>query len=198
MDFGPLAIIGLDSAHGRDRLTPSQLLWLKGQMETLGTRTPVILVHHPIFPPGDAIYGDAEKSGGYLRGFQKTFVRLCQDKNVAVVLSGHWHQDAVYDEQGRLRDDTCEFPGTKFVVTTSLGDSLRRITRWPHRYFGYRILEFRDGKLLSYTYDLEGKGQTNPMASVPLGTYSGTQGGSVAESGASGSTHSVRSTEVRP
>jgi UDP-2,3-diacylglucosamine pyrophosphatase LpxH len=170
-DVGPLAIIGLDSAHGRDHLTPSQFLWLKVQLDSLGTRTPIIMIHHPIFPPGAAIHGDGEKSGETINGFQKEFVRLCHEKKVPIVLSGHWHQDAVFDEEGQLRDDTVDFPGTKYVVTTSLGDSVRRITRWPHRYFGYRILEFQDGKLSSFTYDLEGKGRINPMASVPLGTY---------------------------
>lgn len=170
-DLGPLAILSLDSAHGRDQFTPSQFRWLQEQLDHLEGRTPVIQVHHPVFRPGKARQGKGDGSGGVLEAFQPAFVELCRRKGVPIVLSGHWHQDVVFDGKGRLRDDTPDFPGPKFVVTTALGDILRTVVRWPHcGYFGYRILEFEDGRLLRYTHDLPGLPSPAPIASTPLGT----------------------------
>lgn len=169
VDLGPLAILSLDSAHGRDRLTPRQFRWLRAQLDSLGGRTPILQIHHPIFPLGKAILGEAGGTGGYLQGFRQPLIDLCEARKVPIVLSGHWHSDAVFDGKGELRDDTADFPGTKFVVTTALGNELRRVTRWPHVYYGYRILDFEGGRLVRYTHDLEGKGQDAPIASTPLG-----------------------------
>ena len=169
VDLGQLSILSLDSAHGRDRLTPRQFRWLKAQLDTLGGRTPILQIHHPIFPLGKAILGEAGGTGGYLQGFRQPLIDLCEARKVPIVLSGHWHSDAVFDGKGELRDDTPNFPGTKFVVTTALGNELRRVTRWPHLYYGYRILDFEGGRLVGYTHDLEGKGRPSPMASTPLG-----------------------------
>ena len=173
VDLGPFAILSLDSAHGRDRLTPSQFHWFRDQLDTLQGRVPLVQLHHPIFPPGAAILGDGEKSGGPLFGYRDAFVKLCLERQVPIVLTGHWHQDAVFDATGRFRDDTADFPGTKFVVTTALGDALRRVTRWPHRYNGYRILVFEQGRLVKYTQDLPGQPSPTPIASTPSGTWQG-------------------------
>ncbi|HEX7553767.1 MAG TPA: metallophosphoesterase [Geothrix sp.] len=173
VDLGPFAILSLDSAHGRDRLTPSQFHWFRDQLDALNGRVPLVQLHHPIFPPGEAILGDGEKSGGPLFGYRDAFVKLCLERQVPIVLTGHWHQDAVFDATGRFRDDTADFPGTKFVVTTALGDALRRVTRWPHRYHGYRILVFEKGRLVKYTQDLPGQPSPTPIASTPSGTWQG-------------------------
>lgn len=171
VNLGPLAILSLDSAHGRDQFTPSQFRWLKRELADLGGRTPIIQVHHPIFPPGEAKQGNGDGSGGTLLGFQREFVRLCEAKSVAAVLTGHWHQDAVFDATGALRDDRPDFPGTKYIVTNSMGDNIRHVVRWPHSYFGYRILEFEDGRMTRYTHDLPGLPSPAPIASTPVGTH---------------------------
>ncbi len=171
VDLGPFRILSLDSAHGRDRLTPSQFRWFREQLDTKGGRVPLVQLHHPVFPPGAAILGNGEKSGGPLFGFRDGLVKLCLEGQVPIVLTGHWHQDAVFDGSGRFRDDTADFPGTKFVVTTALGDALRRVTRWPHRYHGYRLLSFERGRLVRYTQDLPGQPSPTPIASTPSGTW---------------------------
>ncbi len=176
VDIGPLAVLTLDSAHGRDQLTPSQFAWLEDNLNTLDGRTPIIQLHHPVFPAGSAIKGEAGGSGGSLMGFQKAFVRLCQDHSVPAVLSGHWHSDAVFDSAGQLRDDTVDFPGTKFIVTTALGNELRQVTRWPQSYHGYRILDFDRGRLVRYTADEPGSGRRSPIASTPLGVPASRKG----------------------
>ncbi|MBI1752463.1 MAG: metallophosphoesterase [Acidobacteria bacterium] len=171
VNLGPFAILSLDSAHGRDRLTPSQFQWFQDQLDHLEGRVPLIQLHHPVFPPGPAIHGNGEKSGGPLFGYRDGLVKLCVERQVPIVLTGHWHQDAVFDATGRFRDDTADFPGTKFVVTTALGDALRRVTRWPLSYYGYRILVTEKGRLLRYTQDLPGQPSPTPIASTPSGTW---------------------------
>jgi hypothetical protein len=169
VDLGPLAVFSLDSAHGRDQFTPSEFHWLQREMDNLKGQIPIIQLHHPIFPPGAAIKGEAGGSGGSLHGFQKAFLQLCKTNQVPLVLSGHWHSDAIFDETGALRDDRPDFAGTHFAVVTALGNELRQVTRWPHQYHGYRIIEFQHGKVVRETYDLNGSGKPNPIASVPLG-----------------------------
>ena len=169
VDVGPLAVFSLDSGHGRDQFTPSEFLWLQRALLDLGSQVPIIQLHHPVFPPGSAIHGEAGGSGGSLHGFQQGFLELCKANHVPLVLSGHWHSDAIFDDKGALRDDRADFPGTHFAVVTALGNELRQVTRWPHPYHGYRIIRFDQGELTSETYDLDGRGEPNPIASVPLG-----------------------------
>ncbi|NTV73178.1 MAG: hypothetical protein HGA66_03110 [Holophaga sp.] len=168
-DLGPLRVLSLDSAHGRDQFTPSEFHWIKNELENLDGRTPIIQVHHPVMPAGPAIHGEAGGSGGFLNGYRRPFMELCRIHHVPLVLSGHWHSDAIFDEKGALRDDRADFPGTHYAVVTALGNELRQVTRWPHQYHGYRIIRFTEGRLVSETYDLAGAGRPNPVASVPLG-----------------------------
>jgi len=169
VDVGPLAVLSLDSVHGRDQFTPSEFTWLRRQMDNLNGLTPIIQLHHPVMAPGAAIHGEAGGSGGSLHGYREAFMELCRTRNVPLVLSGHWHSDAIFDQKGDLRDDTANFPGTHYAVVTALGNELRRVTRWPHQYHGYRIIRFDGGRFISETYDLAGTGRPNPIASVPLG-----------------------------
>ncbi len=168
VDFGPFTILSLDSEHGRDQFTPAQFAWFKRELANTPDRTVLVQLHHPVFPSDTAARGEAKGSGGILGARRGEFIQLCKDAKVAAVLSGHWHSDAVFDGDGRLRDDTWDFPGTKFIVTTTLGNEIRRVTRWPKAYFGYHTLVFLDGKLLSYTADLDGDGKPDPIASEPL------------------------------
>lgn len=173
VDFGPFTILSLDSAHGRDQFTPAQFAWFKREIETTKGRIVLVQVHHPVFPSDTADACEAKGSGGILGVRRAEFIQLCQQHRVAAVLSGHWHSDAIFDGTGRLRDDTCDFKGTKFIVTTTLGNELRRVTRWPKSYFGWRLLTFQEGRLLSCTTDLDGDGKPDPIASEPLLPYSG-------------------------
>ncbi len=168
VEIGPFTILSLDSEHGRDQLTPAQFGWFQRELEATRGRTVLVQLHHPLFKSDAASQGEAKGSGGILGAKRDEFIRLCQLNGVAAVLSGHWHSDAVFDVRGRLRNDTCDFGGTKFIVTTTLGNDTRKVTRWPLAYHGYRVLTFREGALLSYTADLDGDGQPDPIASEPL------------------------------
>lgn len=168
VDVGPFTILSLDSMHGRDQFTPAQFAWFKRELEQSAGRTVLVQLHHPVFPSGISTSGEAKGSGGILGARRLDFVRLCSEHGVAAVLSGHWHSDAVFDSTGNLRDDRPDFPGTKFIVTTTLGNEIRRVTRWPKSYLGWRLLTFENGQLLSYTADLNGAGKPGPIASEPL------------------------------
>jgi len=168
VEFGPFTILSLDSAHGRDQLTPAQFHWFRQALKDSAGRTVLVQLHHPLFPSETANSGEAKGSGGILGVHRAEFIQSCQDHGVAAVLSGHWHSDAVFDSTGRLRDDRPDFKGTKFIVTTTLGNEIRQVTRWPKSYFGWRLLTFEDGRLLSYTADLDGDGKPDPIASEPL------------------------------
>ena len=163
VNFGPLAIFSLDSAHGRDALTPSTWGWLQQEMTHLDGRTPLIQLHHPVFPPGHSASSESSGTGGYLRGYRRAFLSLCEKYHVSVVLSGHWHQDAVFDQLGNFRSDRIDFPGTKYVVTTALGAEARKVFADSPVRNGYRWLEFANGQLISYSSDPH-----NPIPSTPL------------------------------
>jgi UDP-2,3-diacylglucosamine pyrophosphatase LpxH len=169
VDFGSVSILVLDTGHGRDQLTPSQFRWFKRTLAEVGTQTPVVLMHHPVFKAAPGIRGEAGGTGGIMHGFRKEFIDLCRTKGVAIVLAGHWHCDAVFDATGILRTDRPDFAGTKFVVTTSLGNELRRVVPGPAPRHGYRVMEFEGGRLVRYTEDADGDGQPDPAASRPLG-----------------------------
>ena len=163
-DLGPLTILSLDSAHGRDALTPNTFHWLRQQLAAVAGRPIIIQLHHPLFPPGPSASSEAGGTGGYLRGFRRSFLQLCRQYQVSLVLSGHWHQDAVFDSEGHFRSDRPDFPGTKFVVTTALGAEARAVFEQVPVRNGYRWLEFVDGKLHSYSSDAH-----NPVPSTDLG-----------------------------
>ena len=163
-DFGPLSILSLDSAHGRDALTSSSFRWLRQQLASLDGRTAIIQLHHPLFPPGSTANSEAGGTGGYLRGYRQAFLDLCRQYQVALVLSGHWHQDAVFDSLGAFRSDRSDFPGTKFVVTTALGADTREVFAQSPDRNGYRWIEFTAGQLGSYSSEPH-----NPLPSTAPG-----------------------------
>lgn len=168
-DLGSVSVIRLDSGHGRDQLTPSQFRSFQAALEGLEGRTPIVLLHHPLFKAPSNLGGEAGGSGGILHGFREPFIELCRSKGVALVLSGHWHCDAVFDAQGHSRTDGPDLPGPLFVVTTSLGNELREVVPGVKLFHGYRVLEFEGGRLRRYTEDLDGDGRPDPVVSRPLG-----------------------------
>jgi predicted phosphodiesterase len=165
--LGPLTILSIDSAHGRDALTPSMFRWLESQLKQVDGRSTIIQFHHPVFPPGSTANSEAGGTGGYMHGYRRAFLDLCQQHQVAIVLAGHWHQDAVFDQDGNFRTDRADFPGTKYVVTTALGADVRKVFEQSAMNNGYRWIEFVDGQLTSYSPD-----KNNPVPSTPLGAPS--------------------------
>ncbi|MCB9915978.1 MAG: metallophosphoesterase [Planctomycetes bacterium] len=184
--FGPLhhvvdldgwRIVTLDSGHGRDELTETQLAFLEAALsgsvgaprqdadaarEELpapveGARVPLVQMHHPPFWTRK------------LHVHVDRLVELCALYGVPAVLTGHWHGDYVFDRSGTPRRDTPDFPGTKYVVTTAAGADLRPQTSDSELHHGYRLLRFHRRVLSDYTYDQDGDGVRHPCASIPVG-----------------------------
>lgn len=154
-------IISLNSAHGRDQITLSQYRWLESALSSAGNKIPIIQLHHPIMRRAEL--------GGIVRGRLKEIVDLFKRYRVLIVLSGHWHGDAVYDEQGNERMDKWDFSGTPYVVTTTAGADLRPKYSSSPLHYGYRLIKIDNGLLRQYTYDYDGDGERDPVSSMPIG-----------------------------
>ncbi len=161
VQYGKLQVISLNSGHGRDQLTESQYRWLRNELENLQGRTPVMQFHHPM--------QRRPEMRGYLAVHAQDLAPLFKQFNVPIVLSGHWHGDAVYDETGQDRRDTWDFPGTPYVVTTAAGADLREKYSSSPLHYGYRLIRLDNGKLTSYTYDMDGDGIRDATSSIPMG-----------------------------
>ena len=161
VQFGHLQFISLNSGHGRDQLTEAQYRWLVGELDKLQGRTPIVQLHHPIHHRPDL--------RGYLAVHVPDLVQAFKQFNVPIVLAGHWHGDAVYDENGQDRRDTWYFPGTPYVVTTAAGADLREKYSSSPLHHGYRLIRLDEHVLVTYTYDMDGDGYRDATSSIPMG-----------------------------
>lgn len=161
VDAGPLRIVSMNTAHGRDQITAEQLRWLERELSMEPSRTPIVQLHHPPFEDRKIGSRSAE------------FTDLCCKWRVPIVLSGHWHADRVFDASGNDRRDRPGFVGPVFAVTTSAGAMSHPEMSSSGDYHGYRVVRLErqaaDGAyaLRSYTYDLDGDGEPDPSASHP-------------------------------
>lgn len=169
VDYGPYTFISLNSGHSRDQMTQSQLQWLRKQLRQLQGKTPVVQIHHPVH--------HSKGQHGYVHVNADTLAALFKHYGVPIVLSGHWHGDMVFDEQGKQRRDTWDFPGTPYVTTTTAGADLRKDYSASPLHHGYRLIRFKNTKLQSYTYDYDGDGRRDATASIPVGKLNVTDHG---------------------
>ena len=167
VQYGNYQIIGLNSGHGRDQLTEAQFRWLEDELNELEGRIPIVQLHHPIHHRPDL--------RGYVANHVADMVQVFKEMKVPIVLSGHWHGDAVYDERGNDRRDTWDFPGIPYVVTTAAGADLREKYSSSPLHHGYRLIYLDKGKLVSYTYDMDGDGDRDATSSIPMGKIRSTQ-----------------------
>jgi len=127
-------------------------------------KTQIIQLHHPV--------KHRKELRGYLHQYADQFSTLVEKYAVPIVLSGHWHGDAVYDQNGKEYADTWEFPGTPYVVTTAAGADLREKYSSSPLHHGYRLIHLKGSKLESYTYDYDEDGQRDASSSIPVGKLS--------------------------
>ena len=167
VDFGKLQVISLNSGHGRDQLTETQYAWLQNTLQQRDGRIPVVQIHHPV--------QHRPELHGYVSAHVQDLVAMFKASAVPIVLSGHWHGDAVYDETGRDRRDTWDFPGVPYVMTTTAGADLRKSYSTSPMHHGYRLIRLEHGRLESYTYDMDGDGQRDATSSIPVGKLHSTQ-----------------------
>ena len=88
---------------------------------------------------------------------------------VPIVLAGHWHGDAVYDNHGVEHDNDWQFEGTPYVVTTAAGADLREKYASSPLHHGYRLIRLDGPKVVNYTYDYDNDGKRDTASSIPVG-----------------------------
>ena len=158
-EYGHYLIISINSGHARDQLTYSQLAWLKQQLLQHADKTIIVQLHHSIH--------HRKNDRGYLQNNVAPLLSLLKEYSVPIVLSGHWHGDSVFDERGQLRNDTWQFAGTVFAVTTAAGAKLRQQYSHSPLHHGYRLIRFENRKIKNFTYDYDGDGTRDPSSSLP-------------------------------
>lgn len=165
-NIGPLNIISINSGHGRDQLTESQLHWLKSSFSQIKAQqmqgTTILQSHHSIM--------HRPKQRGTLKNHVKDLINLVNENSVAIVLSGHWHADSVWNNLNQEQFSSPDFKGTPYAVTTSAGAILRQKHSSTNELFhGYRLIRIKQSKLLNYTYDFDGDGKRDASNSIPMG-----------------------------
>jgi len=164
VSLGNYHFISLNSGHGRDQLTLSQFEWFTTKLQQNRDKTQIIQLHHPV--------KHRKELRGYLQYQANKFSSLVEQSSVAIVLSGHWHGDAVYDKNGKEYADTWSFPGTPYVVTTAAGADLRENYASSPLHHGYRLIHLKGASLESYTYDYDENGKRDATSSIPVGHLS--------------------------
>ena len=164
VQYGDYRIISLNSGHGRDQFTFSQIKWFKRQLESSEQSQRIVQLHHPIFHRAELT--------GYLRGNAKQFTDLIKRHKVSIVLSGHWHGDSLYNEKGEDVNDSWRVKGTPFVVTTTAGADFRPSYSSSPLHYGYRLIRYRDAELENFTYDYDGDGERDSSSSIPFNNLS--------------------------
>ena len=135
--FGDWNIISLDSAHGRDQLSNTQLAWFEQQlMDNQGKKT-LVQIHHPVV---------GERS---IERNQQRFLKLLDEYNVVATLSGHTHVDAIHTIDGKewVSD---ELPPQPWLITTTTYDfDVAPAPNGGLAFPGYRVLRFNNNELTS-------------------------------------------------
>lgn len=92
--LGQLQVIALDSlvngqAHGE--VSPQQIEWLQGELDTHRDKKVIVVIHHPPFETGLA----ALDKMGLLQGKEALRECLAEAPNVIAVLCGHMHRHII-------------------------------------------------------------------------------------------------------
>ena len=159
--FGKYNVISLNSGHSRDQLTSSQFDWLTNTLAASKNKINIIQIHHSLH----------HKKGqrGYLKVRVGDMVEQFKQHNVPIVLSGHWHGDSVWNDQGEEQTISANFPGIPYVVTTAAGAALREKYSSSPLHHGYRLIRIENGHVINYTYDYDGDGEREATSSIPYG-----------------------------
>ena len=138
-------------------LSAAQRDWLATQLAAAPESPLLLATHFPAVTPFD---------NRAAIGFHRPeLLRLCRQHNVAAVLSGHTHMNAIHCADGRLILGPGPLPESPLFIATAATASAERLPRTPHSY--RRIRLNREG-LISVAPPLGEKRQALPQ-SLPLG-----------------------------
>ena len=136
--FGRWTLLGLDSGHGRDQFTESQLRFARRALGAAEPGRVITLVHIPL----------AGKRS--VKAHAKEMMDLLERKHVPLILSGHWHYGAEYGTAmaapGRTEG------GTQFVVTMAAGGWLVKKPSGSRDPRGFTLITVKDGRITSVDF----------------------------------------------
>ena len=120
-----------------------QMEWIEKDLrQSAGAKARFIMLHHN--PLWDTRNDSLLKNGNYT-GREK-LLELIGKYNVSAVFDGHVHYDNITEQNGTL-----------YITTTTCASELSA----EDAYWGYRLIEVNDGKIVSYNY-------REPKYSIPL------------------------------
>ncbi|MBC8369920.1 MAG: metallophosphoesterase [Planctomycetes bacterium] len=135
--FGKLAVISLDSAHGREQLSNNQLSWFEDQLNNNTNKEILVQIHHPVV------------GARSIERNQQKFINLLKRHGVSATLSGHTHVDAFHTADGNewLKN---ELPSKPWLLTTTTYDyDVAPAPNGGLTFPGYRILEYKNNELVT-------------------------------------------------
>ncbi|RCV64979.1 PKD repeat-containing protein, partial [Methanophagales archaeon] len=109
-EYGGYTFIGLDSgadwplAHlyfWGTGLTEPQINGLRTHRFTNPDAPKIIFMHHPVFNDYSFILGVPYFYWGIIANNRKPFITYCQDNKVQLVLTGHTHEDKIFNANGK-------------------------------------------------------------------------------------------------
>jgi len=136
------------------RMTMENVTWMEKVLEENQDKTMrFVHQHHPVYP-------DTLDDGDVTDAFRETVI----DQNVTAVFAGHVHTNRdIYDAQGN------EIPGDptegEQPLHVSTGDLVKSVLE-------YRLVRIDGDEIESMTYDLDGDGERDDKAGIPLGDIS--------------------------
>ena len=134
--FGHWTLLGLDSGHGREQFTESQLRFVERVLNAAEPGKVIGLVHIPL----------AGKRS--VKAHAEAVMKLFERRHVPLVLSGHWHYGAEYGGSGR--GTTNEAAGeTRFVVTATAGGKSVKAPNGRSDPWGFTLIAVEDGRVTS-------------------------------------------------
>jgi len=120
-----------------------QMKWIEKDLEhSTNAKARFIMLHHN--PLWDTKNDSLLKNGNYTG--REELLSLIEKYNVSAVFDGHVHYDNVTEQNGTL-----------YITTTTCASELSA----EDAYWGYRLIEVEDGKIVSYNYK-------EPKYSIPL------------------------------
>ena len=132
--FGHWTFLGLDSGHGREQFTESQLAFARRALAAAEPGRVIALVHIPL----------AGKRS--VKAHAGEVMELFERKHVPLVLSGHWHYGAKYGGSGRGTANEAA-AGTRFIVTATAGGALVKAPGGRSDPRGFPLVTVEDGRV---------------------------------------------------
>jgi len=126
-------------------LYDEDILWLEGKLSTCQSNYKIILMHHPAVSTRDEV----GRMKDTIARNRDSFIDLCEEYDVELVLAGHTHNSRVFDVEEERYDDflplNCNDYQTLYVQTNDCKEGIH-----------YRNISIsNDGVVLEKTQELE-------------------------------------------